>query len=150
MMMMMMMIMIKMMMVVVVVVVIMMMTMMMITVIVNLMIRTLIKKNMFIWRWLRIYDDHEILGLFIMAKVNACIWLAFELLFAGLIHSDSKPWASHGHVWPPNLQQWWISALPFHTFMGVMIYQEVLFLAGEPFFCMACYMPLLLFKFKTT
>ena len=26
-----------------------------------------------------------------MAKVNACIWLTFELLFAGLIHSDSKP-----------------------------------------------------------
>lgn len=29
------------------------------------------------------YDDHEILGLFIMAKVNACIWLAFELVFVG-------------------------------------------------------------------
>ena len=99
---------------------------------------------MFIWRWLRIYDDHEIVGLFIMAKVNACIWLTFELLFANLIHSDSKPWASHGHVWPPNLQQWGISALPFHTFMGVMIYREVLFLAGEPFFawrvtCRCCF-----------
>ena len=69
--------MIKMMMVVVVVVV--MMMMMMITVIVNLMIRTLIKKTC---SFDGDYDDHEILGLFIMAKVNACIWLAFELLFA--------------------------------------------------------------------
>ena len=68
-----------------------------------------------------------------MAKVNACIWLAFELLFAGLIHSDSKPCFS----------------CPFSTAKSTAVVKKgaamdtfteptdlpgVLFLAGEPSF----------------
>ena len=77
-----------------------------------------------------------------MAKVNACIWLAFELLFAGLIHSDSKPCFSCPFSTAKSTAVVKKGAA-MNTFTERSDLPGVLFLAGEPsffaWFVTSCY-----------